>query len=1154
MGKYKYLGLKYVIPSILVIVLVIVLGVFFIGGLSKKTFAFENEDFDYDGFVDYSTKENNELKTDVFIGATSNYVMLLDETTTIVSLYRKKAGWTSDNPTANIELLYSSANKSADDPEEKSNLILDYVSQSGSRTSINTYSKSVQYSNITTGTFNRYYQVRTNAADKSVDILYTMGDFAPIVIPDKFNRDSFNEIFIGNTVFYSLSEDKFTSFTNMYDVNDPTTKVGDVVELKYDNLGYCYDNEAALYLLKHGLADISYRLNSNYITDLPGYKFTSSDVSAEDEAKILEAKDGFWYLTNILDENKNLKAKMGVDFNTGTDESGNLLSPVTTNPFIPTFVFNLILGNNGYEPQYLDENDGLIASGDWKIIRTDTAQRILKLKTEAPGMKKDIYNTLYVGAFEKTLISGSEEDGTAVYDYEYAEHPYVTGGKTPKAYQNQELYYDWNQDGIITSDEKYQYGGYHLRDSNGGYIYTEDENGNKRPKQMGFLTEDAIKQNEEYGIESVSSSVAFEICLRFTLTPDGMDVTVLHNSIKEGLGSDNKDSDVPYYLKHDNMIYKLQICKYMTINSDPNSKGMIVLPDGSGCVIEFNSDKSQQYTFIYPEKRIYGNNITSNNTTRGAQSEDLLLPLYGFVEENKAVLAIVKSGAAQTSVVADYLRDKDKGGLNKYNYAFFNTYCRESEKVIVTSKNEYTKISSDLFQGDISYSYRVISPDNYEIDNAYVAIAQSYRNYLLETYPELTLKKDDTTVATPTITFLGAYTKKTFSMGIVYEGEYSMTTFDQAKEIVGELKDNGIENMNVMYRSWTEDEITQKITSSIDVSSEIGGKKKMLEFSSYLKEIGYGFYPEYHFTIGSGYDYSFGDLKYSSKTISGSYSTALTYVLSTGLADNTYGKRSFISPIYYDSLAKSFVKNYKKLDISGIYLIDLGNRNISDYSKEHTVYSGGSQYYQREALAIFKGVENDYTASFLDPTGSKIMLKGPFDFAFSYADVITCAPVLTSLYGSVNYSVPLYQLVLSGIVDYSIDPVNYRRDYSITWNILKAIETGSNLAFVLTSEDTNALLETRYTEYYNSYYPNWKENIIYMNDVLNSTGIYGGYLTNHKYLTDDVVEVEYSYINSNGFQDLWRKIIINYGNTNYRDPDTNYVVRANWFAITEGGN
>ena len=110
-------------------------------------------------------------------------------------------------------------------------------------------------------------------------------------------------------------------------------------------------------------------------------------------------------------------------------------------------------------------------------------------------------------------------------------------------------------------------------------------------------------------------------------------------------------------------------------------------------------------------------------------------------------------------------------------------------------------------------------------------------------------------------------------MGIVYDGEYSMTTFDQAKEIIDELKNDGVENMNVMYRSWTEDEINQKITDSVSVSSEVGGKKKMLEFSKYLMEQGFGFYPEFHFTVGQGYDFSFASLKYNSKTIAGSYST-----------------------------------------------------------------------------------------------------------------------------------------------------------------------------------------------------------------------------------------------------------------------------------------
>ena len=1150
MAKYKYLRLRYIIPSLLVMVLLVFLGLFFLGGLRKTIIAFNNMDFDDEGFIDFSSIAQEEIKSVRLVGHNSKYAMVINEDSTVVTIYKKEAGWSADKPTekGTATKMYSSAQADGDD-EAKSNIILEYVSSNGTTTSVSSYAKSVHYSNITTGTYNKYYKIRYNN-DNSVDILYSIGDFAPVVIPDQFNRDTFNEMFVGNTVFYMQSDSEINSYAAIYDANDPSVKT-DIkgVEVRYKGNGYCFDNEAALYLLKNGLASISYRLNANNSV-VEGYTFTSPDVSAEDEEKILSATKGFWWLTDLLDENGTLKAKIGVNYNTGVDGSGKLISPVTTNPFINSSMLIQILSNNAYEPRDVDEN-GTIIVQPWYSINEDAYQRVLKFKTEAPLIKKAIYKFLYVGSFEQVLLSGDPEDGTAVYDYIYDDNFYYTSGSAVGEFKDKPVYIDWNQDGKITSDEQYQYGGYQLRDKDGGFVYITDENGNVKPKQMGLLTEDAVAQNEEFGVESTVATVAFDVCLRFALTNDGMDVTVLHESIREGMGADNKDPDVPDYLKHDYMLSKVQLCKYMTVNNSDTSSGEIVLPDGSGCVIEFNSDKSQQYTFIYPEKRIYGSNISSSATTRGNVSENMMLPMYGFIEssDRRAVVAIVKEGAAQTSISADYLRDKSKGGLNKYNYAYFTTYYRETEKVTVSSKQDYTKISRDMYQGDIVYSYRILSGVN-----TYVDIAKEYQKYLLETYPELTLMKDTTTTGTPTITFLGAYTKKTFKMGIVYEGEYSMTSFDQARDIVEELNANGVENMNIMYRSWTEDEKMQELTDNVTVSKEVGGKKKMMELSNYLKEKGFGFYPEYNFTVGYGYDFAFGSLKYNSKTIAGSYSTSLSYVLSTGQADNTARKGSFISPVFYESLAKKFVKNYKKLDISGIYLIDLGNRNIADYSKDHTVYAGGSTNYQRSALATFKGVDNDYYLSFNDPSGSQIMLKNPYDYAFGYADVITCAPIQTSLYGSVNYSIPLYQLVLSGLVDYSYNPVNYGSDYSIEWNILKAIETGSNIAFVLTAEDTNALLETRYTDYYNAYYPNWKENIVYMNDVLNSTGIYEGYLSSHKYISDNVVQVEYSKVNDKGYEEVIKRIIINYENFNYVDENTGLTIRPNWYAIVEGGN
>ena len=75
-----------------------------------------------------------------------------------------------------------------------------------------------------------------------------------------------------------------------------------------------------------------------------------------------------------------------------------------------------------------------------------------------------------------------------------------------------------------------------------------------------------------------------------------------------------------------------------------------------------------------------------------------------------------------------------------------------------------------------------------------------------------------------------------------------------------------------------------------------------------------------------------------------------------------------------------------------------------------------------------------------------------------------------------------------------------------------------------------------------------------MNDILNSTGIYEGYLTNHEYISDNVVQVEYSKINENGHEQLIKRIIINYENFNYVDENTGLTIRPNWYAIVEGGN
>ena len=1109
----------------------IVVGVFFIGGLTAKSIDLENIEWTTKDFVDMNTVDSTQINKNRVVGENSKYVMAINEDTTIVSVYEKKAAWDKNNPVFNsktVKLLYSSAQEDGDN-EAKSNVALEYYNADGKTTTISSFAKSVKYQNVTTGKDEKYYQLRYGTDDNFnnyVDVLYSIGDFSPVVIPDKFDLADFENMFIGNTVFKFEKESDIKSFAKIYDLDgNLTDEVG--VEWKHADGFYCFDNEAALYILENGFGFLEFKENNKFGE---GVKYNDSNVTDEQRAAILNAKNGYWDVSGVLDENGFLKMKAGVDYNTGVDSSGSLVSPVIVNPFLNQILFNTIFAATYYEVRDVNEDESYVTS-DWRNKNSDVFQRVMKFKGDNSILvKQDIYNFLYVGAFTTEQV-GVDADDNPIYDLTYDKHQYKTVTASGN-FNKQNVYYDYNQDGKITVNEYYQYGGYQYRDETGAFVYEEQEDGSLRPKQMGLQTEEAVAQNEKFNFEAASKTIAFDICVRFTLTREGMDVTIINDSIREGVGVDYEGDDVPEYLIHDNLISKLQVCKYAIVNKSDTSTGQIVLPDGSGAIINFNSEKSEQYASVYPEKRIYGDDLAINRPERGNVVEKMMLPMFGFIEtsDRKGVVAIVDKGAAQTSISADFLRDASKGGMMKYNYAFFTTYYRDSEKVTVTSNTEYVKVSEEFYQSDVIYKYIFLST---ETPSTYVDVANTYRNYLFSKYPDLEAKSDTTKVSSPTITFLGAYEKKTFKMGFVYDAEYSLTTFDQASKIVDELNANGLANMNIAYRSWTEDEISQQTTADVKVSKEVGGKRDMTEFSSHLKSLGFGFYPEYKVANGRGYDFAFGNLKYSSKSISGSYSNSIEYVLSTGLEDATRGRGNFISPIYYSSLAEKFLKNYAKLDASGIYLSDLGNKTVADYSRGNQVYSSTATLYQRDALEVFKGEDQNL-----------IMLNAPYDYSFEYVDVATVVPVQCTLYGAVNYSIPLYQLVCSGLFDYSSTPVNYQNDYSVQWNLLKAIETGSNVAFVLAAEDTSVLLDTQYTEYYNSYYTNWKENIIYMNSLLNSTGIYESYLVNHKYLTDNVVQVEYA----NGLT-----IIINYDSEGYYDSTTGYGVRSNWFAIIKEG-
>ena len=139
---------------------------------------------------------------------------------------------------------------------------------------------------------------------------------------------------------------------------------------------------------------------------------------------------------------------------------------------------------------------------------------------------------------------------------------------------------------------------------------------------------------------------------------------------------------------------------------------MIVVPDGSGAVINFNNQKSRYRTY---NKAIYGNDMSVYPDEKRPSEERLMFPMYGFIDQTnqQGVLAIVEQGAAQSRIVADIPRD-----LVPYNKAYFKTSFRMSQEVSVGTGyyvQKFIKWSRTIPQVDYTYRFDFLSPDELNI-------------------------------------------------------------------------------------------------------------------------------------------------------------------------------------------------------------------------------------------------------------------------------------------------------------------------------------------------------------------------------------------------------------------------------------------------------
>ena len=603
-------------------------------------------------------------------------------------------------------------------------------------------------------------------------------------------------------------------------------------------------------------------------------------------------------------------------------------------------------------------------------------------------------------------------------------------------------------------------------------------------EQLDYTRERAIEENLSYGYTDTFEKISFKIGIEIKLNEHGVTTRVLHDSIVE-----------PENVKLANISLFPLFGTAISEQAGIPTEGYIVVPDGSGAVMEFNNGKSYQVPY---RKRLYGRDLAMLRYKMAEQQEKINIPLYGMVKSDGGYAAIITEGDAMATINADVSQR-----IDSYNKAFTSFAFREFESITLGSG--FNTYGVDVWtvprvKTDFEVSYTFLTGDQ----NNYVGIAQVYRDHLINDLGmQLSSEPAQTKVTTE---FLGAYDRQSFILGVPYSDQRALTTFDQAEKIINELNARDVENINVLYTGMINGGLKNSINDQFDIENVLGGKRGFDDFIKAMTSKDIDVYPLITMMTASDYNRPFDRFRYTSQRISGAHALMFNYHLPSRLpfSETPYEHSPddyIINPQYYQAIYNRLNRKYPS---DYIAFSMMGSVIAGHYDIRNPIFRQDALSYQQ---ALFDGIEQ------------KMILSNPLAFSFPYATYLTDLSTQTTLYAIIDYQIPLLQLVLSGLIEYSTHSINMANTRSIEYNFLKAIETGSNLKYTLTYRDSKDLLNTEYNLYMSTHYENWLDTIESHVKEMDALGIHQGYLTGHVRLRNNVYQVTYSH---------GLKLIINY--------------------------
>lgn len=599
-------------------------------------------------------------------------------------------------------------------------------------------------------------------------------------------------------------------------------------------------------------------------------------------------------------------------------------------------------------------------------------------------------------------------------------------------------------------------------------------------KEVGYDEEQITIDKVAYGEEG-GGSASIVIPLQYRLNGEHLQVVIPAEGI-----------EYPDTMK----IQTLSLLPFFGA-SGISDEGYSLVPDGSGSLIHFNNEK----TFASPYRTtLYGSDNAINQQMRIQKEETARLPVFGMKYENRGFVGIIDKGDAVAAVEADI-----SGRLNQYNTVYPSFTLNSMEEVTLTNgwrSSTVKKFQVQPFHNEISVSYGFLGAD----EASYSGMATHYRDYLTE--QDKIARLEEAATLPFYVELIGGIPKKKFFLGIPYNAYEPLTTFEQAQDILDQMQGLGIDGIQLRYTGWFNGGINHNLPKSVSVDKKLGGRKGLNALQAYADQSGVGLYPDVSFLE------SFPEAKgfkksYASRLITGKLAQIYPYLLSSFRQDDETPPGYVISPKALSGIVNGFLGDYSKLGLTGLSLRDFGDKLNSDFTRADVIDREEAKDIAVERLSQLNG------------SVANLLVKGGNAYATPFAKHIVDAPMGNSGFNLTDESVPFFQMVYHGSIQYAGAAWNMADDQDSDIAFLKALETGAALSYTWFYADPSAIKMTDFDSLYSADYRRWIDEAAELHGKLKSVlhDVQNQKIVEHEKLTEGVYQTTFE----NG-----KTIIVNY--------------------------